>query len=145
MSGGKIIFIGILFALVSCNVEPKKIDYGQDHCEFCQMTVVDKTHAAEYVTLKGKSYIFDSIECMLQQINEENNESDFAFILVADYQNPGQLISAKSATYLISDKIKSPMGANLSALGNSENAKKIQQELGGSIYNWQQILAKFKN
>lgn len=141
----KYIFIGVLFIIISCKVKPQKISYGQDHCAFCDMTVVDKTHASEYVTKKGKSYIFDSIECMVQKINKEINASDLAFTLVSDYQNPGTLLNASDATYLITDKIKSPMGANLSAFSTLENAKKVQNEFGGNIYNWQQIKEKFKN
>jgi len=131
----RILFIALLLFLVSCKVEPKKINYGQDHCAFCDMTVVDKMHACEYVTKKGKSYPFDAIECMTQKINQENNESELAFILVSDYQNLGKLIDAENATYLITEKIKSPMGANLSAFSSLEKAKKMQHELGGTIYN----------
>ncbi|MCF6180448.1 nitrous oxide reductase accessory protein NosL [Lutibacter sp.] len=145
MSVVKFIFIGLLFTLISCKVEPQKINYGQDHCAFCDMTVVDKTHASEYVTKKGKSYVFDAIECMTQKINQENNEEKLAYILVANYQKPGVLIDAKSATYLITKKIKSPMGANLSAFSSLENAKKMQTKLGGTIYNWQQLKKKFSN
>ncbi|PCH54176.1 MAG: hypothetical protein COC22_00725 [Flavobacteriaceae bacterium] len=145
MSSFKVIFIAILLALVSCKVEPQKINYGQDHCTFCDMTVVDKTHACEYVTKKGKSYPFDAIECMTQKINQENNESSLAFILVSDYQRPGKLMDAIHASFLITKKIKSPMGANLSAFSSLEKATKKQQELGGVIYNWQQLKEKFKN
>ncbi len=145
MSSFKVVFIALLLVVVSCKVEPQKINYGQDHCTFCDMTVVDKTHACEYVTKKGKSYAFDAIECMTQKINQENNEQDLAFILVADYQKPGELIDANSATYLITKKIKSPMGANLSAFRSLDNAKKVQQEFGGTIYNWQQLKEKFSN
>lgn len=144
MPTAKYIFIGVFIAFVSCKVEPQKINYGIDHCDFCEMTVVDKTHASEYVTKKGKSYIFDSIECLVQQMNNENNASDLAFVLVSDYLNPGELINAFKASYLITDKIKSPMGANLSAFNSLENAKKAQQEFGGTLYTWQQLKAKFK-
>ena len=145
MSTSKFIFIGLLFTLMSCKIAPKKINYGQDHCAFCDMTVVDKTHASEYVTKKGKSYIFDAIECMVQKINQENNEGKLAYVLVANYQKPGELIDALSATFLITPKIKSPMGANLSAFKSIENAKKVQSELGGTLYNWQQLKEKFSN
>ena len=144
MPTAKYIFVVIFIALFSCKVEPQKINYGQDHCAFCEMTVVDKTHASEYVTKKGKSYIFDSIECLVKQINRENNVSDLAFVLVSNYLNPGELIDAKKATYLITDKIKSPMGANLSAFNSLENAKKVQQEFGGTLYSWPQLKVKFK-
>lgn len=145
MSTVKFIFIGILFTLISCKVEPQKINFGQDHCAFCEMTVVDKTHASEYVTKKGKSYIFDSIECMVQKINEENNEDELAYVLVANYQKPRELINAQNSTYLITKKIKSPMGAYLSAFSSLENAKKVENVLGGKIYNWKQLKQKFKD
>lgn len=145
MSFFRFILITILLLLVSCKVEPKKINYGVDHCTHCDMTVVDKAFACEYVTKKGRSYPFDAVECIVQKMNQENNEANLAFILVSDFQNPGNLIPASSATYLMTPKIKSPMGANLSAFKSLEKAQKVQQELGGDIYNWQQLKEKFKN
>lgn len=140
MPTAKYIFIGIFILFFSCKVEPQKINYGMDHCAFCEMTVVDKTHASQYVTKKGKSYIFDSIECLVQQINRENNAPDLAFVLVSNYLNPGELIDASETSYLISDKIKSPMGANLSAFKTKKEAIKTQSEKGGEIYTWNELL-----
>lgn len=140
----KFVLIFSLIALVaSCKVEPKEIEYGQDHCHFCDMTVVDKSHAAEYVTQKGKSYVFDAIECMVNEILRDKNEPELAFILVADYAEPGKLVDAKTATYLISENIKSPMGANLSAFASREIAEKFQKENGGILLNWDELKAKF--
>ena len=47
--------IGVLILLVSisCKIEPQKIEYGKDQCNYCKMNVVDKTHSAQYVTKKG--------------------------------------------------------------------------------------------
>jgi len=123
----------------SCKVEPADIQYGQDHCHMCDMTVVDKTHASEYVTKKGRSYPFDAIECLIWKLNKDNNENEMAYILVADYNHPGKLIDAKDATYLVSGKIKSPMGANLSAFATKEEAQKAAQSFGGKLYNWKAI------
>ena len=109
------------------------------------MTVVDKTHAAEYVTKKGKPYVFDSIECLVDKLHELNNEKDMAYLLVADYSNPGTLIDAQKANYLISEKIKSPMGANLSAFKSLDEAQKTQQKYGGQLYNWSELKKKFAN
>ena len=135
--------ITLLF-ISSCSVEPAPIQYGDDHCSFCDMTVVDKTHAAEYTTKKGKSYVFDAIECMVNQLNKKHNEDKMAFILVADYSHPGTLIDAKTATFLISPEIKSPMGANLSAFPNENTAKEYQTKYSGDLYNWEQLKDKFK-
>ncbi len=132
------------FILLSCKVEPKPINYGDDHCHFCDMTVVDKTHAAEVTTKKGKSYVYDAIECMVNDLNQKNNEDKMAFILVADYDNPGELIDAKNATFLISKKIKSPMGAYLSAFPSKEVAEKYQTDNGGEIFSWSELKLKIK-
>ena len=132
----------ISLSLLSCKVEPQPITYGENHCHFCDMTVVDKTHAAELTTKKGKSTVFDAIECMVRQVNQDNSEEKMAFLLVADYANPGQLINAQTALYLISSKIKSPMGANLSAFSTISLASEYQLEFGGEIYNWDQLKTK---
>jgi copper chaperone NosL len=135
-------FIGIILLLISCKVEPKEIGYGKDHCHLCDMTVVDKTHAAEYVTKKGKAYMFDAVECMVMKVNRETKEETLEFILVADYGNPGDLVNAKEAIYLISEKIKSPMGANLSAFSSNEKAIATQKEFGGNLYSWEELKTK---
>ncbi len=138
-----IFFFSLL--MISCKVEPQKVAYGKDHCALCDMTVVDKTHAAQYVTKKGKAYMFDAVECLVMKIDKENNEDKMAFVLVADYTNPGELIDAKEATYLISEKIKSPMGANLSAFKSKKTAEKIQQKKGGKLYTWVALKEKLSH
>ena len=132
----------ITLILFSCKVEPQPIAYGEDHCRFCDMTVVDKTHAAELTTKKGRSTIFDAIECMVHQVNKDQSEEKMAYLLVADYANPGELTNAQTATYLISTKIKSPMGANLSAFSTMNLAAKHQLEFGGDLYAWEQLKTK---
>lgn len=133
-----LLFLSFSFIL-SCNVTPEKIKYGQDHCSHCDMTVVDKTHAAQYVTKKGRSYSFDAIECLIWKLQKENNENQMAFILVTDYNRPETLIEAKLAIFLISEKIKSPMSANLSAFKSEEEAQKALNKFGGKLYNWDEI------
>ena len=131
-----VIGIIILLLTISCKVEPETIEYGKDQCSFCVMNIVDKTHAAQYVTKKGKEFKFDAIECLVNDLSEKN-EGDLAIILVANYSNPGEMIDAKTASYLISPNIKSPMGANLSAVSTFENAKELQQKYAGEIYTWE--------
>lgn len=60
----------LLLIFTSCNVSPKAIEYGSDGCHFCKMTIVDKVHAAEFVTKKGKTYKFDATECMVNYFDE---------------------------------------------------------------------------
>ena len=140
-----ILFLSVSTLFTSCTVEPKEINYGNDHCYHCDMTVVDKAHSAEYVTKKGRVYMFDAVECMVMKINKEQNEGLLEFILVADFANPGNLVDAKTATYLISEKIKSPMGANLSAFSSQEKATTVHQESGGNLYSWEELKQKLSN
>lgn len=140
-----ILAISVVFIafLTSCSVEPEPINYGEDQCDFCKMGVVDKAHSAQYTTSKGKQFKFDAIECLIREIDApEIKESGLAFILVADYSNPGKMIDASKATYVISKAIKSPMGANLSAFSNADDAKAIVAEKGGEVYNWEGIKAQ---
>lgn len=139
-------FIGIVILLltISCKVEPQAIEYGKDQCSFCVMNIVDKTHAAQYVTKKGKQFKFDAIECMVNDIIEKSEEN-IAIMLVANYDNPGEMIDAKTATYLISEEIKSPMGANLSAFLLAEKALELQQKHSGEIFTWHTLKQKFSD
>ncbi len=132
------ILITILFVTISCKIEPQKIEYGKDQCNFCKMNVVDKTHSAQYVTNKGKQFKFDAIECMVNDLSIKE-ENEIAILLVADYGNPGEMIDAKTAIYLISEGIKSPMGANLSAFSSKEKAAELLQEFGGKNYSWETL------
>jgi len=135
-------FTILLCVLVSCKIEPEQINFGSDACAFCKMTIVDRQHAAQYVSNKGKQFKFDAIECMVNAIAEKGSE-DIELFLVADYQVPGSMINAKEATYLISKEIKSPMGANLSGFASKEKALVTQKDSGGDIYTWQELLIKF--
>ncbi len=134
----------ILFFIISCKVEPQKIEYGKDQCSYCKMNIVDKTHSAQYVTKKGKQFKFDAIECMVNDISDKNS-NDIAHFLVADYGNPGTMIDALNSTYLISKAIKSPMGANLSAFSTKNNALELQKEFGGQIFTWELLRKKLSD
>jgi copper chaperone NosL len=120
---------------LSCSTDPAPIQYGSDQCNFCKMNIVDKAHAAQYVSLKGKQFKYDAIECLIREI-VRNDITDMAHTLVADYSNPGKMIDAEGAFYIISSNIKSPMGANLSAVSDEKRAGEIIKELGGQIYDW---------
>lgn len=140
-------YIGILVmmaALGACNTGPKPIQYGTDSCHFCRMTIVDRQHASEIVTSKGKVYKFDAIECMVN-FREELEETSIAHFLCNDFNTPGELMDATSATFLISEAIPSPMGANLTAFRNAEDAAAARQQYGGQLYNWNQLGAFLKN
>jgi|SRR5690625_1589971 len=136
----KSFFILILITtLISCSKNVEPIAYGEEACDFCRMTIVDQSHAAQLVTDKGKNFKFDATECMINFLKQENNEEEMLHILSADYNDPGKMIDAKNAVFIISENIPSPMGEFLSALENQSTAEEIQNEYGGELYNWNEV------
>lgn len=138
----QLLFI-ICLSIFGCQTGPQPIEYGVDGCHFCKMTIVDKIHAAEIVTQKGKVYKFDASECMVNFIKEFDT-SQIAHYLSNNYLEAESLIDATQATFLISENIPSPMGAYLSAFKSNEDALNIQKEKGGTIYSWSELLDHLK-
>jgi copper chaperone NosL len=136
--------IALLLLFFNCNVSPSPIDYGNDGCHFCKMTIVDKVHAAEIVTTKGKIYKFDATECMINFIDDFDS-TEIALYLSNNYTEPEVLIDATKATFLISENISSPMGAFLSAFKNRADAENSQAEKTGVLYTWEELLTHFKD
>ena len=139
----RLIAMPVLALLISCQVSPGKIDYGEQSCHFCRMTIVDRQHAAQFVNDKGKTYNFDATECLINYLSGVDEE-DVGLLLVSDYNLPESLIEAESATFIISEEMPSPMGANLSALSTKAEAEEILQNKKGKIYNWNELLQYFK-
>jgi copper chaperone NosL len=106
------------------------------------MTIVDKQHAAELVTRKGKVFKFDATECMMNHLAKGDMET-IALFLVNDYNNPGTLIDATKATYLISENIPSPLGAYLSAFRNIEMAELASSAEKDMLMNWGELQEKY--
>lgn len=127
----------------SCNIGPKPINYGSDGCHFCSMTIVDKQHAAQFVTKKGKVFKFDAAECMMNHLNEID-KTIVSLFLVNDYNTPGELVDATKATYLISKNIPSPMGEYLTAFEIKETAEKAQADNEGKLFTWEELSNRFK-
>jgi len=137
----------LLFLVIySCKVSNRPIDYGSDECEFCKMIVMDKRYGSELVTEKGKVYIFDSSECLIDYLfhNEETGIKAHS-LLVTPYLNPDHLIDAKSATYLVCGQMPSPMGAYLTAFSDKETAKETQSSKGGYLFTWEELVTNFES
>ena len=132
--------IGLLM-IFSCTIAPDTIYYGEDICSACKMTIVDRQHAAQSVTTKGKVFKYDAIECMVRNMEDE---SMYKYLLVSDYQDPGNLIDADKAIYLVSEKISSPMGANLTAFSSEENALRSVSTGPENLFTWQEIRHKLE-
>jgi len=105
------------------------------------MTIVDRQHAAELVTKKGRNYKFDAVECLVDYLGDYT-EDHFALFLVNDYSNPEILVDARQCTYLITPQLPSPMGAFLHAFEKKSVASEFQKDFGGDLYTWESLKKK---
>ncbi len=144
MRQGWMIMVLIGMVAASCEIKPQPISYGTDVCQFCSMTIVDMQHAAEVVTKKGKAFKYDSIECLLNA-RGEFKENAIALYLCNHYTGSGELIPMEEASFLISEALPSPMGAYLTAFDTKMEALEIKDELGGDLYNWEELLKHWED
>lgn len=139
-----ILFLFLLTA-AACSTEPEEIKFGTDQCALCRMNISEHKFGAEIVTKKGKIFKYDGAECMFNALSLGNiNYDDAAGFYVIDAANPKQLTDAVNAAYLISEKLPSPMGANLSAYSKKSDAETNQKQFGGELKTWSDLLVKFK-
>ena len=131
------------FALVGCGAHgPAEIHYGQDQCEYCKMTIADKSFGSELVTVKGKVYKFDSIECLAAyQSANSLSSGQIRSLWVTDFSQPGSFLNVESASIIASERQKSPMGVGLLAANSPEQAGRLIEAVGGKIISWEQVRA----
>ena len=134
-----------LIILLSCSKDISPLEYGKDQCDHCRMTLTDRKYGAEIITKKGKTIKFDAAECMLNYLKEKKiDESDIEKYLVINLSDPGALIYAISADYLISPELRSPMGENISSFADKNSTEKYLKNFGGTVYSWEELKKKLK-
>ncbi|MBX0332296.1 nitrous oxide reductase accessory protein NosL [Pontibacter sp. HSC-14F20] len=138
----------LLFVLLlaGCQVEPQPIAYGEVNCAHCQMTVSDNRYGAEMINDKGKPFYFDSAECLALYLDQNPDQAEkAAYVLVTDFTKPGELMDARSASFIQSKELPSPMGMYLTAVADEATATRMQQEVGGRLLNWEQAMTSVKS
>lgn len=141
-------YLCVLFLLLAVACKPKEqpIQYGEDECHYCKMMIMEKQYGTELVTKTSKVYKFDSVECLIDFVEKGNvKEEDTAFVLITSYDKPGELKDARTAYYLHSKQLPSPMGMYLTAFHTKEGAEAAHKEYGGDIYNWETLKSKFNS
>lgn len=136
----------VILLLAGCQTEPRPIAYGEVNCAHCQMTVSDNRYGAELVNDKGKPFYFDSAECLAAYLHQNPQTAEnAAFVLVTDFTRPNELIDARSASFIQSKALPSPMGMYLTAVADQTAATKMHQEVGGRLLNWDEALKAVQN
>lgn len=127
-----------IVVLAGCNPKEEKIAFGKDNCAECKMTIMDPKFGGEIVTKKGKVYKFDDAHCIAGVLERRGVElSNIHQTLFTDYNNSKEFINVKSAEFVVSTQLKSPMGGNAAAFKNKTEAERKAAEIEGSkVTNW---------
>ena len=131
--------------LTSCSAEPSPLQYGKDSCYHCKMTLMDNRFGAEVVSKTGKVFKFDDANCLASFIHSgELKPADISLCLITDFTSPGELIDAKTAYYVRSEQIKSPMASNIAAFGDDVSRESLNNEWQGENLSWDGVINRFK-
>jgi copper chaperone NosL len=125
-------------ALAACDAGPREIRLGAEECAHCRMLVSESRFASQLLTDRGRSYVFDSIECMAEFLDEaeEVPEDRVRSLWVTDFHRPGVWLPVEAAVFLRSEDLRSPMGLNLSAYVGEAEAARARTEHGGELLSW---------
>lgn len=140
-----VFLLGTIITLQSCAQQPEPIRYGQEACVFCKMTIIDKKFAAEIVTDKGKVFKFDDLSCLSKYLKVNNlPEASLSFIVVNDYNNPGELIDARTAIFVGSHDLRSPMRGDVAAFSNKASADAVKAKFSeAKLLTWKEVFDNF--
>jgi copper chaperone NosL len=140
-----LILLGIVGSvwIAGCAPEPRPIRYGQEGCQFCKMTLAEKSFGGELVTRKGKVYVFDDLNCLLSFYNSTGHD-ELAYTLVVDYEHPGEFLNAGETFFVKSEALRSPMAGNVAAFKSYDRAIRFKQEKGGILLGWAEVTTQFK-
>ena len=116
-------------------------DRGRPTCDYCRMIITEREYGGRIKTAKGKTWIFDATECMAAfVIKAMVKPVEIQSLWSMHFSQPGRMLNAKTAYYLQSNSMLSPMAINLSAHQSKAEAERIRQEHPGELLNWTQVL-----
>ena len=127
--------------IMACEPQVRPIDYGQDACDYCRMSIVEDHYGSELLTTKGKAYKFDSIECLAAFVLKERVPPKLVYgLYFTDVEQAGILVAREGLHFVQAKKLKSPMGLNLSAYASAETAASVAELYFGSVMSWGEVL-----
>ena len=122
----------------STTLDPPTIYYGQDVCDICSM-IISEERFSSAITLQRSGRIehmlFDDVGEMLAAPAPEADDQRWW----ARDAGSGAWIDARTATFLLSDALMTPMGTGVAAYGSSAAAEAARSERPGDILTFEEI------
>lgn len=129
--------LAVLFSAGCAGPSTPTVDFGMAECAYCRMNVVDRQFASAIITGGGRTYAFDSPECMVQHVAEGAiAEPQVDSWWVCDHAHPGTFIDATKALYAHAPTLKSPMNGNTAAFAFEADRAAILKDHPGDALDW---------
>jgi copper chaperone NosL len=139
------LFVALLFEMSACSSGPQPIKPGVEACDYCKMTISQLNFGGEIITQKGKIYKFDDLHCMIGFLKSGFvTEKDIKQNVVINYEKQNDFINVKTAQFVVSPALQSPMRSNAAGFATKEAAEKNSTENQGQVLNWNELLNQSK-
>lgn len=119
---------------------PPPLRLGRDACAHCGMLLAeDRCAAASIVVTDGeRAYLhWDDIGCLLDW-DREHPHASVVSRFVRDYETRSW-VEAPSASYLMTEAIRTPMGSWLVAFADRSRADDARAAQGGTVCSWAEL------
>lgn len=130
-----------LSAAIGCDSALRSLVAGTDACGYCRMTIDDVRFGALVKTAKGRLETFDSIECAASYVATLAPSLQPQGVWVADFDHPSRWLDAKTARYVQSTQLRSPMGRELAAFPKDSTESALTARFAGRALGWTEVLA----
>ncbi|MEM4408749.1 MAG: nitrous oxide reductase accessory protein NosL [Candidatus Caldarchaeum sp.] len=129
-------FVFLILIAASCGkergeVKPVTVYYGEDICDLCKMIISEEEFSAQAVLEGGGAAKFDDIGCAMHYLKVKPQVKVVA-IFVRDYGTK-EWIRGEGAYYVVTNKVKTPMGHGIVAFRERATAERLAGEKEGRV------------
>ncbi len=137
-----------LLALDACDRAPDRsppaIRLGEHECDWCRMLISDERFAAALVFEQDGRVVklaFDDINCVYSYLSD-NMGTPAHTVYTHDFETRAWL-NARDAIFVHSDKLETPMAAQLAALSSRAAAERVAQRFPGAYLTIEDVARRF--
>jgi len=134
----------LLLLSLSCTPSEQslRVQYLKSQCDYCRMLFQERAFGAQMQLENDSIRVFDDPECLAAYlITNRFPETRIRRIWTVDYGRPTTLVDARSAIFIRSNKVLSPMGANIAAFGTTAEADSAFARIGGERMDWPGVVS----
>jgi len=125
----------------AADLSPPAIVWGEHECELCRMIISEERHSAALVVREGRhvsKWAFDDAGCLLDWLCE--HPPDGEWIPYVHDLTTGQWLNARSAFFVQSERLETPMASQLAASASQEGARRLLEQYPGTISSFDELL-----